>query len=104
MGGKPRLTTPCHLAVTGIFLRAKTSRCLVTKMMRYLLYPAVLLALAICFGTLPLAWWADPMAFEGFRPPVGPWILLVLMAGPLLISAALSLAILRLPMVAPPRS
>jgi len=72
--------------------------------MRYLLYPVVLFALAICFGTLPLAWWADSMAFEGFRPPVGPWTLLVLMTGPLLLSAALSLAILRLPMVAPPRS
>jgi hypothetical protein len=71
--------------------------------MRYLLYPAFLFALAICFGALPLAWWADSMAFEeGLRPPVGPWTLLVLMAGPLLISATLSLAILRLPMVAPP--
>ena len=70
--------------------------------MRYLRYPAVLAALACWFGMVPLAWVADGMSFEGPRPAVGPWLLFVLMVGPLLFSAAFSLAVVRLPDVAPP--
>ena len=68
--------------------------------MRYLRYPAVRASLLVWALLLPLAWFADQMSFETVRPPVGPWLLLVLMAGPLLFSAAFSLAVLRLPAVA----
>ena len=85
-------------------LRAEARSRRVTEGMRYLLYPAVVVSLVICFGSLPLAWLADSMAFQGPRPAVGPWTLLVLMAGPLLFSAAFSLAVVRLPMLAPARS
>jgi NADH dehydrogenase [ubiquinone] 1 alpha subcomplex assembly factor 1 len=68
-----------------------------TKGMRYLRYPAVKLALGCWFGLMPLAWMADCLSFEGPRPAVGPWLLVVLMLGPLPFTAALSLAILRLP-------
>jgi NADH dehydrogenase [ubiquinone] 1 alpha subcomplex assembly factor 1 len=67
--------------------------------MKYLRYPAVKVTLAVCIGALPLAWLADGLSFEGPRPEVGPWTLLVLMSGPLLFSAALSLAVLHLPAV-----
>jgi len=65
--------------------------------MRYLRYPAVKVALACWFGMVPLAWFADWMSFEGLRPVIEPWMLLVLMFGPLLFSAAFSLAVVRLP-------
>jgi monofunctional biosynthetic peptidoglycan transglycosylase len=39
------------------------------------------------------------MSFVGPRPVVGPWLLLVLMVGPLFFSAAFSLAVVRLPAV-----
>lgn len=48
---------------------------------------------------VPLALVADWMSFEGPRPAVGPWLLFVLMVGPLLFSAAFSLAVVRLPEV-----
>ena len=67
--------------------------------MRYLRFPAVKVALACWFGMVPLACFADWMSFEGPRPVVGPWMLLVLMFGPLLFSAAFSLAVVRLPAV-----
>jgi NADH dehydrogenase [ubiquinone] 1 alpha subcomplex assembly factor 1 len=67
--------------------------------MRYLRYPAVKVALVCWFGLVPLAWLADWMSFEGPRPVVGPWMLFVLMFGPLLFSAAFSLAVVRLPAV-----
>jgi NADH dehydrogenase [ubiquinone] 1 alpha subcomplex assembly factor 1 len=67
--------------------------------MRYLLSPAVKVALACWFGLMPLAWLADGMSLEGSRPAVGPWMLWVLMFGPLPFTAALTLAILRLPAV-----
>jgi NADH dehydrogenase [ubiquinone] 1 alpha subcomplex assembly factor 1 len=70
-----------------------------TNSMRYLRYPAVKVALVCWFGMVPLAWFADWMSFEGPRPVVGPWMLFVLMVGPLLFSAALSLAVVRLPAV-----
>jgi hypothetical protein len=71
--------------------------------MRYLRYPAVRTSLLIWAILLPMAWLADRTSFEAAPPPVGPWLLLVLMAGPLLFSAAFSLAVLRLPAVAPAR-
>ena len=71
--------------------------------MRYLRYPAVKVSLLVWALLVPLAVLADRSSFEGSHPPVGPWLLLVLMAGPLLLSAALSLAVLRLPAVAPAR-
>lgn len=67
--------------------------------MRYLRYPAVKVAVACWFGLVPLAWLADWMYFDGPRPVVGPWMLLVLMFGSLLFSAAFSLAVVRLPAV-----
>lgn len=70
--------------------------------MRYLRYSAVKVALACWFGLVPLAWIADWMSFEGPRPVVGPWVLFVLMVGPFLFSAALSLAVVRLPAVETP--
>ena len=69
------------------------------RRMRYLRYPVVKVALACWFGMVPLAWLADWMSFEGPRPVVGPWMLFVLMFGPLLFSAAFSLAVVRLPAV-----
>lgn len=72
--------------------------------MRYLRHPAVRSALLFWLALLPFAWMADRRAFESLSaPPVGPWTLLVLMVGPLVFSAALSLAVLRLPAVAPGR-
>ncbi len=72
--------------------------------MRYLRYPAVRAALLLWVALIPFAWFADSLAFAApVAPPVGPWMLFVLMAGPLLFSAALSLAVLRLPAVAPSR-
>ncbi|MFM7180497.1 MAG: hypothetical protein ACKO2G_03410 [Verrucomicrobiales bacterium] len=71
--------------------------------MRYLRHPAVKAALLIWALLLPLAWLADRLSFEAVPPPVGPWLLLVLMVGPLIFSAAFSLAVLRLPAVAPAR-
>lgn len=65
--------------------------------MRYLRYPAVVASLSIWVASVPLAQIADQLAFVGPHPSVGPWLLLVLMAGPLLFSTALSLAVLRLP-------
>ena len=71
--------------------------------MRYLRYPAVKASLLVWALLLPVARLADRMFFGSVEPPVGPWLLLVLMAGPLLFSAAFSLAVLKLPAVAPAR-
>ena len=69
--------------------------------MRYLRFPFVKAALLLWAAMLPIAWLADWTAFEGTRPPLGPWTLLVLMVGPLLFSAAFSFAVLKLPAVSP---
>ena len=71
--------------------------------MRYLRYPPVMVALVLWALLLPLAWFADRISFEAAHPPVGPWMLLVLMIGPLVFSAAFSFAVLKLPAVAPAR-
>lgn len=65
--------------------------------MRFLRYPVVKVALFVWAILVPLARAADRMSFETTPPPVGPWLLLALMVGPLLFSVAFSLAVLRLP-------
>ena len=67
--------------------------------MRYTRYPAVKVALACGFGTLPLAWFADWLSFEGPHAVFGLWMLLVLMFGLLLCSAAFSGAVVWFPAV-----
>jgi len=67
--------------------------------MRYLLYPVVKVALSCWFALMPLAWFADCLFFAGPRAAVGPWMLLVLMLGPIPFTAALNLAILNLPVL-----